>query len=50
MHNHSHSAPQDNMGPRFLAGIGLNLVFVIVEFGYGFKINSLSLLADAWHN
>jgi cobalt-zinc-cadmium efflux system protein len=50
MHNHSHSAPQDNMGPRFLAGIGLNLIFVVVEFGYGFKINSLSLLADAWHN
>lgn len=50
MHNHSHSAPQDNMGPRFLAGIVLNLVFVFVEFGYGFKINSLSLLADAWHN
>ncbi|MBM3938489.1 MAG: cation transporter [Sphingomonadales bacterium] len=50
MHNHSHSAPQDNMGPRFVAGILLNLVFVFVEFGYGFKINSLSLLADAWHN
>ncbi len=50
MHNHSHSAPQDNMGPRFLAGIALNLVFVVVEFGYGIKIDSLSLLADAWHN
>jgi len=50
MHNHSHSAPQNNMGPRFLAGIILNFVFVAVEFGYGVKINSLSLLADAWHN
>jgi cobalt-zinc-cadmium efflux system protein len=38
------------MGPRFLAGIALNLVFVVVEFGYGIKIDSLSLLADAWHN
>ena len=50
MHNHSHSAPQNSMGPRFLAGIILNFVFVAVEFGYGVKINSLSLLADAWHN
>lgn len=50
MHNHSHSAPQDNIGPRFLGGIVLNLTFVAVEFGYGVKINSLSLLADAWHN
>ncbi len=50
MHNHSHSAPQDNIGPRFLGGIVLNLIFVAVEFGYGVKINSLSLLADAWHN
>jgi cobalt-zinc-cadmium efflux system protein len=33
-----------------MAGILLNLVFVAVEFGYGVKINSLSLLADAWHN
>jgi cobalt-zinc-cadmium efflux system protein len=31
-------------------GIALNLVFVVVEFGYGIKIDSLSLLADAWHN
>ena len=50
MHNHSHSAPQENMGPKYLWGIALNLTFVAVEFGYGLKINSLSLLADAWHN
>ena len=50
MHNHSHSAPQENMGPKYLWGIALNLIFVAVEFGYGLKINSLSLLADAWHN
>ena len=50
MHNHSHSLPQDNMGPRFLLGIVLNFIFVVVEFGYGIQINSLSLMADAWHN
>ena len=50
MHNHSHSLPQDNMGPRFLIGILLNFIFVAVEFGYGIQINSLSLMADAWHN
>jgi cobalt-zinc-cadmium efflux system protein len=38
------------MGPRFLIGIVLNFIFVVVEFGYGIQINSLSLIADAWHN
>lgn len=50
MHNHSHSVPQTNMGPRFLLGITLNIIFVVIEFGYGIQINSLSLMADAWHN
>ncbi|PHX91539.1 MAG: cation transporter [Flavobacteriales bacterium] len=50
MYNHTHSAPEKNMGFRFFLGILLNIVFVGIEFGYGFSIGSLSLIADAWHN
>jgi cobalt-zinc-cadmium efflux system protein len=34
----------------FAIGIGLNLAFVAVEAYYGWKIDSLALLADAGHN
>ena len=34
----------------FATGIGLNLVYVLIEAGYGFWVNSLALLADAGHN
>ena len=34
----------------FVAGIILNLIFVAIEFGYGFTTNSLALMADAGHN
>ena len=50
MHNHSHSASQENIGARFIWGITLNLIFVGVELTYGYTQKSLSLLADAWHN
>lgn len=35
---------------RFLLGILLNTAFVIIEIIYGFKANSVALLADALHN
>lgn len=35
---------------RFLIGVIINSLFVIVELYYGFKSNSLALLADAVHN
>jgi cobalt-zinc-cadmium efflux system protein len=47
-HEHSH-APRD-FSQAFAVGIGLNIAFVAVEFFYGWKINSLALLADAGHN
>ena len=50
MHNHDHHDHHLEMGKKFLLGIMLNFVFVIIELGYGWQINSLSLLADAWHN
>ena len=34
----------------FIIGIALNLVFVVVEFGAGFYLNSLALISDAGHN
>lgn len=45
-HNH---APK-NLNHVFAIGFGLNITFVITEAFYGWKINSLALLADAGHN
>lgn len=47
-HVHSH-APAD-FGRAFAIGIALNLAFVGAEAYYGWKIDSLALLADAGHN
>ena len=46
--HHDH-APQ-NYGWAFAIGVALNLVFVIIEAGFGLWSNSLALLADAGHN
>lgn len=51
-HSHSHShdhAPKD-FGRAFAIGITLNIVFVIIETGFGFWANSIALMADAGHN
>lgn len=50
MHNHDHHDHHLQMGKKFLYGIILNFSFVLVELWYGWKVNSLSLRADAWHN
>lgn len=34
----------------YIAGIGLNLAFVVVEAGFGIYAHSLALIADASHN
>ena len=49
------SHPPHHHGPAefsraFAVGITLNLGFVLVEAGYGWRIGSLALLADAGHN
>lgn len=49
-HDHSHQINVSNLNRAFYIGIGLNLVFVIIEAGYGWIYNSLSLLSDAGHN
>ncbi len=44
-----HHAPA-NFNRAFAIGIALNLGFVLIEAFYGWKVNSLALLADAGHN
>lgn len=48
-HGHHHHAPA-SFDRAFAIGIALNLGFVGVEAYYGWKIDSLALLADAGHN
>lgn len=47
-HDHSH-APA-NFNRAFAIGIALNAIFVAIESFYGWRVNSLALLADAGHN
>ena len=47
-HHHSH-APA-NFNRAFAIGIALNILFVAIESFYGWRVNSLALLADAGHN
>lgn len=50
-HHHHHTyTPPANLTRAFVLGIGLNLLFVLVETGAGFYLNSLALLSDAGHN
>lgn len=47
-HGHSH-APAD-FGRVFAIGVFLNVAFVVVEAGFGYRAHSLALVADAGHN
>jgi cobalt-zinc-cadmium efflux system protein len=49
-HNHAHVVPGDGVNLRMGIAVGLNLVFVVVEGGFGFVSNSVALIADAGHN
>ena len=48
-HSHGPVDPAD-FSRAYALGIVLNLLFVAVEAFYGWKVNSLALLADAGHN
>ena len=50
VHGHGHSHAPADFSTAFAIGIALNLAFVAVEAFYGWKLNSLALLADAGHN
>lgn len=47
IHNHSHIL---NVNKAFILGIGLNAIFVLVEFIAGIWSQSMGLLSDAGHN
>jgi cobalt-zinc-cadmium efflux system protein len=49
-HAHAHGHAPANFNSAFAIGIALNLAFVAVEAFYGWRVNSLALLADAGHN
>jgi cobalt-zinc-cadmium efflux system protein len=49
-HGHSHAIPADGINLRMATAIGLNVLFVLVEGGFGFISNSVALIADAGHN
>jgi cobalt-zinc-cadmium efflux system protein len=48
--SHAHHHAPANFNRAFAIGIALNLAFVAVEAFYGWRVNSLALLADAGHN
>ncbi len=48
-HGHHHHAPA-NYDRAFAVGVLLNVIFVGLEFSFGFFANSLALIADAGHN
>jgi cobalt-zinc-cadmium efflux system protein len=49
-HQHPHTHAPKNFDRAFAIGIGLNLAYVGIEAWYGWKVDSLALLADAGHN
>ena len=50
-HDHLHDMPPlDHLNRAFRIGIGLNLLFVVVEFAAGLWLSSMALLSDAGHN
>ena len=54
-HDHHHdsrscSHAPAGFGPRFVIGISLNILIVVLEFAYGLISGSVALIADAGHN
>lgn len=49
-HGHHHQISPDGNNRAFALAIGLNTIFVAIEFTYGFIANSTALMADAGHN
>ncbi|MDP9088406.1 MAG: cation diffusion facilitator family transporter [Pseudomonadota bacterium] len=49
-HGHAHGIPAGGINLRMGVAVALNLIFVLVEGGFGFISNSVALIADAGHN
>jgi cobalt-zinc-cadmium efflux system protein len=49
-HGHSHALSAQGINTRMAVAVSLNLIFVLIEGGFGFLSNSVALIADAGHN
>jgi cobalt-zinc-cadmium efflux system protein len=49
-HGHGHNQAAPDLDRAFAIGITINVAFVVVEAFYGWRADSLALLADAGHN
>ena len=49
-HGHAHALPAEGINLRMGVAVALNLLFVLIEGGFGFISNSVALIADAGHN
>ena len=50
-HHHHHHVPDlKRINQAFYVGIGANVLYTIIEFVVGIRINSLALISDASHN
>ncbi len=48
--SHQHSHKPEDYNRAFAIGVALNVIFVVIEAGYGIATGSLALIADAGHN
>jgi cobalt-zinc-cadmium efflux system protein len=48
--DHAHGIATEGINTRMAIAVALNLVFVVIEGGFGFISNSVALIADAGHN
>jgi cobalt-zinc-cadmium efflux system protein len=49
-HGHAHGIAIQGINTRMAIAVALNLIFVVIEGGFGFLSNSVALIADAGHN
>jgi cobalt-zinc-cadmium efflux system protein len=47
---HAHGMATQGINTRMAIAVALNLIFVVIEAGFGFLSNSVALIADAGHN
>jgi cobalt-zinc-cadmium efflux system protein len=47
---HAHGIATQSINTRMAIAVALNLIFVVIEAGFGFLSNSVALIADAGHN
>src|SRR5258708_10148393 len=47
---HAHGVVTQGINTRMAIAVALNLIFVVIEAGFGFLSNSVALIADAGHN